>query len=237
MKTIILAGGLGIRLRPLTETIPKPMVLLNNKPYLEYQIAYLKQFGFTDIVLMVGYLGEKIESYFGDGSRMGVSIVYSYEKTLLGTAGALKNAEDLISTDQFLLLYGDSFLPIDLNQFVESFLESRKKCLLAVYDNKENTHVKNNIRLDEDKNICAYEKDAVGENFYYVDSGVLCLKKDVLGFIPKGAVASLETDVFPKLIKDRAMAAYMTNTRFFDIGTPERLKVAEVFFAAWKLSL
>ena len=229
MQTVILAGGLGTRLRPLTNNIPKPMVLLNGKPYLEYQIEYLKQFGFTDIVLAVGYLGEQIESYFGDGDKWGVSIQYSHETIPLGTAGGLKHAEKHISTNEFLFLNGDSFLPMQLTDFTHSFLKRGKSCLIAVYDNQENTHVKNNIKLDDDGDVCLYEKEG-SNTLSHVDSGVLCLKKDILSYIKKGVNSSLESDVFPQLIKNKHMAAYIVNTRFYDIGTPERLTEAEIFF-------
>ena len=121
MQTIILAGGLGTRLRPLTNTIPKPMIHINGKPYLEYQIEYLKRFNLIDILILVGYLGESIESYFGDGKHFGVNITYSYEKEPLGTAGGIKNAEENITENEFLLLYGDSFLPINLTEFTDFF--------------------------------------------------------------------------------------------------------------------
>ena len=104
-----------------------------------------------------------------------------------------------------------------------------------MYNNRENTNVKNNIRLDKDNNVCAYEKGAGGEDFFYVDSGVLFLKKEVLNNIPRGANRSLEFDVFPQLIENSNMVAHIVNTRFYDIGTPERLKEAELFFKSWSM--
>lgn len=111
MQTVILAGGRGSRLVPLTDDIPKPMILIKDRPFLEYMILMLKRNFLKKILLCVGYLGHKIEDYFKDGHRWGVQIRYFYEKELLGTGGALKLASDLIE-EKFLLLYGDSYLDI-----------------------------------------------------------------------------------------------------------------------------
>ena len=235
MQAVILAGGQGIRLRPITKTIPKPMIPLNGKPYLEYQIEYLKKFGFSDILILVGYLGKKIEAHFGNGKRFGVNIKYSYEKDPMGTAGGLKNAEPHITTDKFLLLYGDSFLPINLTEFTTSFLKCGKKSSIVIYNNQIDTNVKNNVKVDGD-NISAYKKDGGGEDFMYVDSGVLCLDKGVLKDMPENTNWSLEFNVFPSLIENRDIFGYVTTTRFYDIGTPKRLADAESFFREWEIS-
>ena len=109
MQAVILAGGKGRRLRPITEQIPKPMIEIKGKPFLQYQLEFIKDCITKDILLLVGYLGDKIEAYFKNGSGLGLNIQYSYEKAPLGTAGALRNANDKLE-DEFLLLYGDSYL-------------------------------------------------------------------------------------------------------------------------------
>ena len=113
MQVAILAGGLGTRLYPLTEPVPKSMLLIEEKPFLQYQLELLAVHGVCKVVLCVGHLGEQIRDYFGAGSRFGMHIVYSDEKErALGTAGALKFAEDLLA-DQFFVLFGDSYLMLD----------------------------------------------------------------------------------------------------------------------------
>ena len=227
MQAVILAGGKGERLLPLTNGIPKPMVLINDKPYLEYQIEFLKKQGITDIVLLIGYLKEKIMDYFGDGSRFGVSICYSIEQELLGTGGALKNAEHLLR-DVFFVIYGDSFLPIELSDVWELFLLFQKKSLIVVYTNEEDTSVRNNVSLDDDNAVISYEKNSPRQ-LDYVEAGVLMLQKEVLEMIPDNAKVSLEEEIFPKLIKKQQLIAFITDQRFYDIGTPERLeKIKEV---------
>src|SRR3989338_1997571 len=120
MQTVILAGGRGTRLSPITNMIPKPMVTVKDKPFLEYLLLMLKRNSLEKILLCVGYLGEKIEVYFGDGRRLGMEIKYSYEKEPLGTAGGLKLAENLLE-EEFLVLYGDSYLDIDYSAFIYFF--------------------------------------------------------------------------------------------------------------------
>ena len=120
-QAVLLVGGLGTRLRPITESVPKPMVEVEGKPFLEYKIESLKKYGIKKFILCVGYLGHLVEEYFGDGKRFGVDIAYSYERDeLLGTAGAVKNAENLVSGD-FIVSNGDTFLDIDF------------QCLIVVY--------------------------------------------------------------------------------------------------------
>jgi NDP-sugar pyrophosphorylase family protein len=222
MQAIILAGGLGTRLRPHTHKIPKSMMDLNGKPFLEHQIEMLKKNGISNFLLLIGHLGEQIKDYFGDGSKLGVSIKYSTEDSPLGTGGALKKAENLVE-NEFILLYGDSYLPINYEELIEMFRSDNKKGVVVAYSNEEDTTVKNNIKVNEDKIVTVYEKDST-EELDYVEAGVLVLKKKVLELIPSDKKVSLEEEVFPRLIKEKELLAYITNQRFYDIGTEERLE-------------
>ena len=120
MQTVILAGGLGTRLRPLTEQTPKPMVEVEGRPFLEFIVEHIAGQGFRDILLLTGHLGEHVSDHFGDGRRFGVSIRYSREPQPLGTGGAIRAAWEQLA-DDFLLLYGDSFLPIDYVDVASAF--------------------------------------------------------------------------------------------------------------------
>jgi len=115
MQVVILAGGLGVRLRPITTKIPKPMADVKGKPFLHYLLEYIKSFGYKKFLILAGYLGEIIEDYFGTGHTRGININYSYDKELLGTGGALKNAENRLDND-FFLVNGDTFLKIDYTE-------------------------------------------------------------------------------------------------------------------------
>ncbi|NND98610.1 MAG: NTP transferase domain-containing protein [Pirellulaceae bacterium] len=230
MQAVILAGGLGTRLRPLTKTVPKPMVPVGDTPYLQHQLRLLQQQTITDIVLLTGYLGEQIEDYFGDGSEFGIQVRYSREDTPLGTGGALKAASELLA-DSFLVIYGDSYLPIQYGQVLQMLNQSTASGVVTVYDNQfEDTGVINNIAIDDSNVITKYIKDEPDDpDLNYVEAGVLALTTKLVDEIPAGKV-SLEQEIFPRLIADRRLLGFVTTQRFYDIGTPERLEaIADLF--------
>ncbi len=230
MQAVILAGGLGTRLRPLTQAIPKPMVPVAGVPYLEHQLRRLSEQSIRNVVLLTGYLGEQIEEYFGAGSRLGLSLRYSRELSPLGTGGALRDARDLLQ-DVFLVIYGDSYLPIDYAAVYRELVQSPAEGLLVVYDNSYgDTSVRNNVEVDDDGVVVRYEKDSK-DALRYVEAGVLGFRKTVLEWIPQHGPASLERETFPGLIQRRRLIAHVTRQRFYDIGTPERLEVIERLLA------
>ncbi|MBC8551044.1 MAG: nucleotidyltransferase family protein [Candidatus Brocadiales bacterium] len=228
MQAVILAGGLGTRFRPLTLKTPKSMIPVMGKPYLEYQLKYLKSYDITDILLCVGYLGEEIQTYFGNGQSRGMSITYSFEETPLGTGGALKNAENHLD-DCFYLIYGDSFLPINYSSLESHFLEVDKALLMVLYDNRDDTSVPNNVSLDNRGMVTKYEKDTRNSFLKYVDTGVLAIKKNIVDSIPPEKDVSLEQEIFPNYIDRQECAGFVTHEKFYDIGTPERLKRFETY--------
>ena len=156
MQIAILAGGLATRLQPLTEKIPKSMIMIQGKPFFQYQLEFLKKEGITDIVLCVGHLSEQIETYFGDGKRFGVNITYSKERDkLLDTAGALKNAERLLE-DVFFVMYGDSYLFLDFEAVKGYYRIHNKSALMVVYKNHD-IYDKSNVVV-EDGMVMRYDK-------------------------------------------------------------------------------
>jgi len=225
-----MAGGLGLRLRPLTTEIPKPMMPILGKPYLEYQLRYLKNQGFNRVLILTGYLSQVIRDYFGDGRSFDVQIQYSEEKKPLGTGGGLRLAAKLLE-EKFMIIYGDSFLPIDLRKVVVDFERSHVTGMLVAYDNKgEDTTVRNNVGLNSDGWITCYQKNPVDLSLDHVEAGVSVFNKNVLTYLPDQQVISLEEQVFPKLIQDGQLRGWSTSQRFYDIGKPERLKTIETFF-------
>lgn len=228
MQTVILAGGLGTRLSPITVDIPKPMVLIKDKPFLEYLILMLKKHSLKRILLCVGYLGRKIEAYFGNGLRWGIEIKYSYEKELLGTGGALKLASNLIE-EKFLLLYGDSYLDINYNEFINFFERQKTTGSVVIYDNTMgDTNVKNNITIDGNL-ITIYDKNKKDARLKYVEAGVSIFRKRLLNLIDGNRFVSLENDIFPVLINQHELTGYKSKTRFYDIGTLDRLNLFQGF--------
>jgi len=227
-QVLILAGGLGTRLHPITETIPKPMVPVAGRPYLEYQLRELARQNCTDVVLLTGYLGEQIESHFKDGASLGLKLRYSKEDRPMGTGGAVRDAGDLLA-ESFLIVYGDSYLPISYKDVILKLQESTADGIIVIYDNRgEDTSVQNNVAIDADGFVTRYDKvNSVGLD--YVEAGVLALRRSTLSLLPSEGVVSMEQQLFPQLIRERRLLAYPTTQRFYDIGTPERLKVIEEF--------
>lgn len=226
MQIAILAGGLATRLQPLTEKIPKSMIMIEGKPFLQYQLEFLKNEGITDIVLCVGYLSKQIETYFGDGKQFGVNLKYSKEEErLLGTAGTLKNAEKLLEED-FFLMYGDSYLFLNLEEVFGHFKKFNKSALMVVYKNYDKIDKSNAVV--ENGMIKKYDKKHKTKDMVYIDYGVSILKREVLDMIPRDQVFSLE-ELFPELINKNEMLAFETQARFFEIGSYSGLEEFKKF--------
>lgn len=217
MQAVILVGGRGTRLGALTKKTPKPMIIVNKKPFLEHLLIRLKSSGIKNILLCAGYLGSKIKDYFKDGSMLGLDIDYSIEHRLLGTGGALKKAETFLNQD-FILLNGDTYLPVDYQKLWRYFKRQDKSGIVVVCSNKNKT---GNIMIEKSL-VTRYDKKS--KNLEFTDAGVQVFKKDILRLIPSNKVVSLEEGVFPKLVKRRQLAAYRTKQKFFDIGTHEGLR-------------
>jgi NDP-sugar pyrophosphorylase family protein len=222
MQAVILAGGKGSRLRPLTNRIPKPMVPVHGKPFLQHQLELIKPFGINEVLFLVSYLGDQIEDYFGDGSSFGLKIKYSYEECPLGTGGALKKAEDKLS-DEFLLLNGDTFFPIDYDKLVEYFSHSDKIGVITIYNNSDKV-ASNNTAIGVSNLVVNYnKKDSKGMT--HVDAGVQVFKRELLNYIPEGQIYSLEEKVFCELIKRKELMAFVSNQRFYDMGSFKELEI------------
>jgi NDP-sugar pyrophosphorylase family protein len=208
------------------------MVPVRGVPYLEHQLRLLARQSLTDVVILTGYLGQQIEDYFGDGSGVGLRIRYARERQPLGTGGALREARRLLG-DAFLVVYGDSYLPIDYAAVVRRLVESHATGLLVVYhDPAGQTSVRPNVALDSAGRVTRYDKQAAADpDLQYIEAGVLAFRRSVLDFIPPEGVVSLEQQVYPQLIARKALLGLPTTQRFYDIGTPERLRVLEELLA------
>jgi len=217
MQALILAGGLGTRLQKVISDYPKPMALISGRPFLEYLILQLKKYNLTEIVLCIGYLGEKIKEYFKDGDRW-VKIEYSEEKKPLGTGGAIKLANNFIKNDNFLVLNGDSYLNIDFNELIKFHKSKRALATLALVKvNKSDRY--GAVEIDKDYHITSFkEKGAVGKS-NLINGGIYIFHKKILNFIPEGKV-SLERNIFPELI-GKGFYGKPHRAYFIDIGVPE----------------
>lgn len=232
MQAVIFCGGLATRLRPLTKKIPKSMVEINGKPFLEYQIEILRKNNIKNIVLCIGFLGEQIKKYFGNGEKFGVDILYSEEKEkLLGTGGALKNAEHILN-EKFFTLYGDSFTTIDFQDISRYFDKFNKKGLMVVYKNY-NKFDCSNVKV-RGEYITNYYTNKNNKNLVFIDYGVSIFRKSVLNLIPPDKKESLNK-IYVELIKQKELLAYRTTKRFYEIGSKKGLEelkklMSEEFF-------
>ncbi|MCP4652297.1 MAG: NTP transferase domain-containing protein [Candidatus Omnitrophica bacterium] len=224
IQAVILAGGRGSRLNPVTDNTPKPMIKVCGKPFLEHLLILLQRQKINDILLLVSYLGDKIESHFGDGKKLGLKISYCYEKNQLGTAGALRNAKSKLN-DEFILLNGDTITIVDYFKLVESFHKSKKDAMVVAYDNKKKVGP-SNITCRNNQVIGCGKNDS---NNTHINAGVAVFKRSIVNLIPKKKMCSLEEEIFPQLIENCQFTSFPTSQRFFDMGVPEGLDTVEKY--------
>lgn len=225
-QAVILAGGLGTRLKPITNTLPKPMILFHGKPFLEYLIEMLVEQGFKNVVLLLGYLHEKVTAYFGGGQKWGIRIDYSISAVEDDTGLRLLKAKHLFEP-VFMLMYCDNYWPLDFNELWKKFNSADVQALVTVYMNEDH-YTKSNIRLDQDDFIEVYDKSRQTENLQGVDIGFFILKKEVIDLVPDGN-NNFEKTVMPQLIAQRKIITYPTRHRYYSVGSHERLKLTDVF--------
>jgi len=227
MKAVILAGGKGTRLMPLTKDIPKPMVKVCDKPLLEWQVLLLKKYGIKDIIFCTNHLHEVIEDYFGNGEKWGVNIQHSVEKEPLGTAGAVKLAEPLIGNEDFLLLFGDDILSVNLLQMVRYHKKKGAEATVLVH---ESSHPMDSdlVELDNNNKLIRVFRPKPRDSFRPINLSCLyVLSPKILQRIPLGFI-DFGKQVFPKMIEDGDhIQAYITEEYIKDVGRIERLREVE----------
>lgn len=227
LPVAILAGGLASRLRPITEAIPKALVEVAGKPFILRQLDYLRGQGISRVVLCVGFLGEQIEAVVGDGAACGLSVSYSQDwPTLMGTGGALRQALPLLDS-QFLVLYGDSYLPIDFASVERAFLSSGKPALMTVQRNADQWD-KSNV-LFVDNAIVEYNKRAPKPSMRHIDYGLGAVSAQVLADENTTGPFDL-ADTYHRLSLSGQLAGYEVHERFYEIGSHKGLAEAADYF-------
>lgn len=228
MDAVILAGGKGTRLSEFTKEIPKPLIPLNGKPVLEYQINNLSACGIKNITLVVGHLGDKIKEYFGNGSKFGVNINYFHEEKPLGTAGSLFYIKENLSKN-FILMYGDIICDIDFNRIIQ--FHSKKNSSLTMLAHPNNHPYDSDVLivdgLDKVKGILRKNQQ---RDFYYnncVNAGIFVINKDTLTLVKENEKQDFEKDFVTELISHEKVYAYTTTEYVKDMGTPDRYKLVE----------
>jgi mannose-1-phosphate guanylyltransferase len=222
VQALILAGGEGTRLRPLTSTMPKPVVPLVDRPFIAYMIEWLRGHGVDDVILACGFMADGVRAVLGDGSAMGVRLRYIEEPEPLGTGGPLKYAEDMLA-ERFFMLNGDVLTDIDLTAQMRQHERTGARATLALMpvDDPSSYGL---VRLAEDLSVREFvEKPSPEEGgTHLVNAGAYILERDVLdGMAPSGTKISIEREVFPTLVGN-GLCGYEASGYWMDIGTPER---------------
>lgn len=229
LPVAILAGGRATRLGPITANVPKLLVEVAGEPFFSHQLRLLRISGLTRIVLCVGHLGEMIVDRYGDGSKCGVRIDYSFDgPNLLGTGGALIRALPLLGT-AFYVLYGDSYLPIDYLDVGHAFLASGKLGLMTVFENRGRYDASNVWFAD--RRIKVYDKKNKKPQMHHIDYGLGLLRARALDGWSRDDVVDLAA-VYGRLVAEDQLAGYEVKQRFHEIGSPEGLKELDALLRA-----
>lgn len=231
MQAVIMAGGKGTRLAAITkDEIPKPMVPVNGKPLLLWQIEELKKNGITDIIMIIGHLGEKIEEYFQNGEKYGVHVSYIREHEPLGTAGAFYYLKDKIVSDYFLLVFGDVFFSIDIQRMEKFYIDHQAKAALFVHPNSHPAD-SDLVVLDENNKIFKFDSKHNVRNYWFdncVNAGFYILSKEICDLVKKPCKQDLEKDILIPLVqKEDAVYGYRSPEYIKDIGTVDRIRQTE----------
>lgn len=228
MKALVLAAGLGSR---LGLSIPKPMYKINDKPVLEHNILLLKKFNITDIYVNLHFMPDVIKNYFGDGSKLGVKIQYSFEKELLGTSGAVKNIENFWDKESFFVIYGDNYTNINLQEMLDFHKSNKSLATIALFDPKKslNSGIAGGvIMMDGKNNLISFAEGKENEINGYVNAGVYVLESEILGMIPGNCMSDFGKNIFPELLnKGFNVKGYLTDSFVFAVDTNEALKATE----------
>lgn len=216
LPVAILAGGLATRLRPVTERIPKALIEINGEPFLAHQLRLLESRGIRRVVLCVGFLGEMVKEFAGDGSRFGLEVVYSQDWPVLrGTAGAVADALPLLG-ERFFVLYGDSYLPCDYGAVQAAFIESGRRGLMTVYANQGLWDTSNVEFVDG--RIVVYDKKLRSPRMRHIDYGLGVFEKTAFENVPPDGAHDLAL-IYQDLVRQHELAAFEVAERFYEIGS------------------
>lgn len=226
---VIQAGGMGTRMLELTkDEIPKPMLPLNGKPMIQWQIENIRKYGIMEFVLIIGHLGERIEEYFGDGSRFGVRIQYIRETKPLGSAGALYYLKDMLKERSFLLIFGDVMYDIDWNRMIV-FHEGKNGLATLLIHPNSHPHDSDLVIVDDEKCVIGIDSKNHVRNYWYdncVNAGLYILSADILQHLNAAVRTDLEQDLLKPFMSQRQVFGYQTPEYVKDAGTVSRFHVA-----------
>ena len=232
-QAVILAGGKGERLKPFTDTLPKPMYPVDGIPFIVRLIKQIKDFGINRVVILLGYMADKVIELLGDGANYGVEIVYDITPVEYDTGDRLIHAKSKLD-DKFLLMYCDNYCPVDFNRLVSESYENDALVQMSVYSNKDG-YTKNNIRMNTNgKMVDIYDKTRKAFGLQGVEIGYMIVNKEVIDLV-NGEERNFAKAVFPKLVSMQKLYATVTDHRYYSIGSFERMSLTEEFFREKKV--
>jgi len=220
----ILAGGRATRLGPLAANLPKALVPVAGRPFLDHQLALLHRRGLRRVVLCLGHLGQQVVEHVGDGSRFGLEVVFSFDgERPLGTGGALRQAAPVLGP-LYWVLYGDSYLDFDYDAALKHFLGRREPAMMTVFLNRGRWD-ESNVVYSDGRVLC-YDKRRPSREMTYIDYGACLLRAAAVERVPLGEPYDL-ADLYRQLAAERLLAGYQVNQRFYEIGSIRGLQEAE----------
>ncbi len=223
-QAVILASGEGVKMRPFTYEIPKPLIPVNGRPLLEYTIELLRQHEIKNIIITISHLGDLIKQHFGDGSKFGVSIQYVHESKPTGTAGALKSTQKYLEDAPFLMMYADVLLNLDLTEFLQAHQNMKAAASTIALTSVADPSSYGAVKLRGTRVVEFSEKPVISGNVSrLVFAGIAAFDQAVFDAFPKKnrGKLSLEQDIFPKLIKEGRLYGYPFEGQWFDVSTPK----------------
>ncbi len=226
-QAVILAGGRGERMRPITDDRPKPMAPILGRPFLEYQIEQLRDQGFERVLILLGYLPDVVQNHFGDGRRWGVRIDYSVTAPEQLTSSRVAAARGLIDPC-FLLLYCDNYWPMQMSRLWARFRQAGKPALITVYSNKD-AYSKGCARLDENQDVRVFDRRRAAPSLREVEISYAIVTDLALSLLPDEDTL-FEEAIYTPLAEQRRLAAYVSDHRYYSIGSLDRLPTTEAFF-------
>jgi len=229
-QAVILAGGYGTRLKPFTDTNPKPMYPFEGKPFLYYLLKQVKSFGIDEVILLLGYLPEKIIEYC-ESEDLGLKIDYCITDVECETGLRLRGALDLMD-EQFLLMYCDNYCPINYEKLVNDFFSNKADIQFTAYLNADN-YTKSNLKIAEDGKVLVYDKKRETANLLGVDIGYGIVKKEVVEMMPEEN-ENFEKVIYPQLVSKGSLYATITQHRYYSVGSWERIELTKKFFSRQK---
>lgn len=230
ITAVVLAGGLGTRLRSVVADKPKVLANVSGKPFLEYVLDQIVPTGITQVILCIGHLAEQIQAHFGSSYR-GLSIKYSHERSLLGTAGALRYALEHISTENLLVMNGDSYAEFSFDSFA-SFHFSKQANASILLTRVNDARRYGQVTLCKNGAICTFEEKGLGQENGWINAGIYLINRKLIQALPLGHIISLEREVFPTWLGKAFFGYQAKEAVFIDIGTPQSFADAQGLFSS-----